>query len=138
MASETSKRESRQNHDIQMESLGPGDQVWQPLLGSGLLDSATSASQATRRGQEVACAVSVRGNVQSGQAEDLELCLTWDSPQVRFGAGLKEHRRFIHTFIYSIIHSFFQVLHQAVQRAAGRLGAVSLRAGELPGLGETD
>ena len=73
---------------------GSGEQVWQPLLAGGQLESASPATQATRKGEEVACAVSVRGEVRSGQAEDLELCLCWDSPRVKFGGGLKEHRRF--------------------------------------------
>ena len=102
-----------------------GDQVWQPLLGAGLLDSAGTVqnrqgplfskifstkisskyflslaglwseggqTQMTREGEEVACAVSARAQVSSGQTGELELCLVWDSPRVRFGGGLKEYR----------------------------------------------
>ena len=41
----------------------------------------------------MASAVSVRGRVKAGQVEDLELCLAWESPRVRFGQGTKEHRQ---------------------------------------------
>ena len=72
---------------------GSGDQVWQPLYGAGLLDSADTVTQVTRRGEEVAAAVSARTNIPPGESRDLELCLAWDSPKVKFGNGLKQHKR---------------------------------------------
>ena len=73
---------------------GSGDQVWQPLYGAGLLDSAETATQPTRRGEEVAAAVSARVTVPAGEARDVELCLAWHSPKIKFGNGLKEYSRY--------------------------------------------
>ena len=73
---------------------GSGDQIWQPLYGAGLLDSAETATQRTRKGEEVAAAVSARVHLLPGQAADVELCLVWHSPEVQFGNGLKKHKRY--------------------------------------------
>ena len=73
---------------------GTGEAVWSTLGATGLLDSAPTTTQRTRKGEEVAAAVSSRVVVAKGATQQLEFCLTWDSPKVRFGAGKKEHRRF--------------------------------------------
>ena len=73
---------------------GSGDQIWQPLYGAGLLDSTETATQVTNKGEEVAAAVSARCIVPSGEARDVELCLAWDSPVVKFGNGLKKYKRY--------------------------------------------
>ena len=38
--------------------------------------------------------MSSRVSVQKGSCKELEFCLAWDSPKVRFGAQGKEHKRF--------------------------------------------
>ena len=38
--------------------------------------------------------MSSRVTVQKGDCKELEFCLAWDSPRVRFGAEGKEHQRF--------------------------------------------
>ena len=73
---------------------GTGEAIWSTLSTVGLLDSAPTTTQKTRKGEEVAAAVSSRVSVQKGGCEELEFCLAWDSPRVRFGAGGKEHQRF--------------------------------------------
>ena len=44
----------------------------------------------TRPGEEVACAVSARARVSSGQTEELELVLVWDSPRQTETLQLRE------------------------------------------------
>jgi len=73
---------------------GTGEAIWSTLSTVGLLDSAPTTTQKTRKGEEVAAAVSSRVSVQKGGCKELEFCLAWDSPRVRFGAGGKEHQRF--------------------------------------------
>ena len=73
---------------------GTGEAIWSTLAATGLLDSAATTTQRTRKGEEVAAAVSSRVLVPPGGRREVELCLAWDSPRVRFGAGNKEHRRF--------------------------------------------
>ena len=73
---------------------GSGEAIWSTLSTVGLLDSAPTTTQKTRKGEEVAAAVSSRVSVKRGGCKELEFCLAWDSPRVRFGAGGKEHQRF--------------------------------------------
>ena len=73
---------------------GSGEQVWEPLKGVGLLDSAKTITQKTRKGEEVAAAVSSRISVSKHESKNLEICLSWDNPKIRFGNGKKEHTRY--------------------------------------------
>eukprot|EP00090_Calanus_glacialis_P001049 TRINITY_DN10747_c0_g1_i1.p1 TRINITY_DN10747_c0_g1~~TRINITY_DN10747_c0_g1_i1.p1 ORF type:complete len:818 (-),score=118.10 TRINITY_DN10747_c0_g1_i1:399-2852(-) len=73
---------------------GTGEQVWEPLKGVGLLDSAKTITQKTRKGEEVAAAVSSRISVSKHESKNLEICLSWDNPKIRFGNGKKEHVRY--------------------------------------------
>ena len=73
---------------------GTGEAIWSTLSTVGLLDSAPTTTQKTRKGEEVAAAVSSRVSVSKGESKELEFCLAWDSPKVRFGAQGKEHERF--------------------------------------------
>ena len=73
---------------------GTGEQVWEPLKGVGLLDSANTITQKTRKGEDVAAAVSSRISVSKHESKNLEICLSWDNPKIRFGNGKKEHVRY--------------------------------------------
>ena len=72
---------------------GTGEAVWSTLHGAGVLDSAPTTTQRTRKGEEVAAAVSSRVLVARGGRVEVEFCLVWDTPLVKFGAGVKEHKR---------------------------------------------
>ena len=76
------------------DPVGTGEAIWSTLSTVGLLDSAPTTTQKTRKGEEVAAAVSSRVSVQKGACKELEFCLAWDSPRVCFGAEGKEHQRF--------------------------------------------
>ena len=91
---------ARQSEDVHVswcaafDPNGSGDQIWQPLYGAGLLDSTETATQVTRKGEEVAVAISARSSVSVGETKDVEICLSWDCPKVKFGNGLKVHKKF--------------------------------------------
>lgn len=90
-------RQGKDNHVSWCSAFDPkgtGEQVWEPLRGVGLLDSANTITQRTRKGEEVAAAVSSRISVSKHESKNLEICLTWDNPKIRFGAGKKEHVRY--------------------------------------------
>jgi len=72
---------------------GAGEQIWNPLEQSGLLDSQPTTTQPTSPGQEVAVAVSTRVLVESKSCDSLELALAWHSPLVKFRNGEKVHKR---------------------------------------------
>jgi len=72
---------------------GSGDQIWNPLHQSGLLDSQATHTQPTSPGQEVAVAVSSRLKVERKSCGSLELALAWDNPKIKFREEGKIHLR---------------------------------------------
>jgi len=90
-------KQSGENHVSWCSAFDPygtGEQVWEPLRGVGLLDSANTITQKTRKGEEVAAAVSSRVQVPKHESRNLEICLSWDNPKIKFRNGKKEHTRY--------------------------------------------
>ncbi|KAL8601229.1 hypothetical protein ACOMHN_003035 [Nucella lapillus] len=79
---------------------GSGHNVWNNLYTHGHLGTSTAESTPrTAKGQEVAAAVCATTVVGRGATGQLDLCLAWDMPLVRFKAGQNTYsRRYVRWF----------------------------------------
>ena len=50
-------------------------------------------STLTAKGAELACAVCAQCNVGANSSTQVEFCLTWDMPEIQFGAKENVYRR---------------------------------------------
>eukprot|EP00079_Xenopus_tropicalis_P018639 XP_004920721.3 PREDICTED: non-lysosomal glucosylceramidase-like [Xenopus tropicalis] len=81
------------SHCTQFDPTGLGQEVWKDLLEDGRLNSAPGPSPPTAKGKKTAAAVAAGCSVPPRSRETLEFCLSWDMPNIRFGAGQREHHR---------------------------------------------
>ncbi|KAM4707217.1 non-lysosomal glucosylceramidase [Discoglossus pictus] len=81
------------SHCTHFDPSGMGHEVWKDLLEDGCLDSTPGPSSPTSKGKKTAVALAARCTVTPGGRGTLEFCLSWDMPQIRFGAGEKQHHR---------------------------------------------
>ncbi|OCT56918.1 non-lysosomal glucosylceramidase [Xenopus laevis] len=81
------------SHCTQFDPTGMGQEVWKDLLEDGRLDSAAGPSPPTAKGKKSAAAVAAGCMVPPRGRETLEFCMSWDMPNIHFGAGHKVHHR---------------------------------------------
>ncbi|XP_031762709.1 LOW QUALITY PROTEIN: non-lysosomal glucosylceramidase [Xenopus tropicalis] len=82
------------SHCTQFDPTGLGQEVWKDLLEDGRLNSAPGPSPPTAKGKKTAAAVAAGCSLPPRSRETLEFWgLSWDMPNIRFGAGQREHHR---------------------------------------------
>lgn len=65
-------------------------------MNDGQLDSPSSSSPPTQRGEMVAAALAVGCSVPAHGHNSLEFSLAWDMPKITFGSREREHIRYKH------------------------------------------
>lgn len=66
---------------------GTGQDVWNDLWDDGLFNEIGDCSQKTRKGEEIACAISSKVKVAANGLGHLPFCLSWDMPKFSFTAS---------------------------------------------------
>ncbi|XP_014676714.1 PREDICTED: non-lysosomal glucosylceramidase-like isoform X2 [Priapulus caudatus] len=83
------------SHKLHWNPKGSGTDIWDDLLQSGSfsVSPTTEKSEVTRKGQEIACAVCAKMKAKPHCPVTAEMCLVWDMPRIRFGAGEQQYYR---------------------------------------------
>ncbi|WAR00764.1 GBA2-like protein, partial [Mya arenaria] len=81
------------SHCLNFDPQGNGAEVWTELLNNGTLKSKQGSSEKTKKGKDVAAAVSLLCTATPGTTQTLEFGLTWDMPVIHFRAKEVQYSR---------------------------------------------
>nr|XP_032809252.1 non-lysosomal glucosylceramidase [Petromyzon marinus]XP_032809253.1 non-lysosomal glucosylceramidase [Petromyzon marinus]XP_032809254.1 non-lysosomal glucosylceramidase [Petromyzon marinus]XP_032809255.1 non-lysosomal glucosylceramidase [Petromyzon marinus]XP_032809256.1 non-lysosomal glucosylceramidase [Petromyzon marinus] len=81
------------SHLTEFDPKGLGAEVWTDLMQDGRLNSPQGPSKPTRSRQEVAAAVASTVSVMARGSAQVEFCLAWDMPKMRFKSKEREYCR---------------------------------------------
>ena len=72
---------------------GNGSAVWKDLIENGI-PTEKSEEKNLKEGKDVCVAVSAQKMIKAGNCEDIEFCLVWDMPKVKFPRGSKLYSKY--------------------------------------------